>query len=129
MTHAPLPLLVLWEQVVGELLDCTMRFPKVVRFTFSTRIDNLALDILERMVEARFARGAQRQALLAEADARLARLQTLLRLAHDRRYLAAGTFEALVRRLDEAGRMLGGWRRHVGGAPGGPDSGTKSDPQ
>lgn len=112
-----LPLLVLWEEIVGELLDCTLRFPKAVRFTFSQRIDNLALDILERLVEARYSPRPRRRLLLGEADARLGRLRVLLRLSCDRRYLARGAFEALSRRIDEAGRMLGGWRAHLGAAP------------
>lgn len=112
-----LPLLALWEELVGELLDCTMRFPKAVRFTFSQRMDNLALDILERLVEARYSPRSRRRTLLSEADARLGRLRVLLRLSSDRRYLARGAFEALSRRIDEAGRMLGGWRTQLGAAP------------
>lgn len=111
-----LPLLVLWEEIVGELLDCTLRFPKAVRFTFSQRIDNLALDILERLVEARYSPKSRRRELLGEADARLARLRVLLRLSCDRQYLARGAFEDLIRQIDEAGRMLGGWRGHLGAA-------------
>jgi hypothetical protein len=38
-------LLVHWEALVKDLLARTARFPKVVRFTFATRIDNLALDV------------------------------------------------------------------------------------
>ena len=34
-----------WERTTGEILDRTMRFPKSVRFTFSVRIDNLALEV------------------------------------------------------------------------------------
>ncbi len=110
-----LPLIVTWEETTGQLLDCTMRFPKAARFTFSNRIDNLALDILERLVEARYSPRPRRRVLLHEADVRLARLRALLRLSSDRRYLARGAFEDLVRRTDEAGRMLGGWRAQLGG--------------
>ena len=55
MGHEDLPLFVHWQQVIGDLLDRTQQFPKSVRFTFSTRIDNLALDILERIIEACYA--------------------------------------------------------------------------
>ncbi|MSP55963.1 MAG: group II intron reverse transcriptase/maturase, partial [Myxococcales bacterium] len=46
-------LLVLWERLVGDLLDRTAKFPKAVRFTFAARIDGIALDFLERIAEAR----------------------------------------------------------------------------
>ncbi len=34
-------LFTLWEEVIDDLLDRTMRFPKAVRFTFSARIAGL----------------------------------------------------------------------------------------
>lgn len=110
---SPPALLILWERVVGDLLDRTAKFPKVVRFTFAGRIDGLALDFLERIAEARWAPAPRRRALLGEADLLLVRLHVLLRLAHERRYMDSGGFEHVVRGLDEAGRMLGGWRKHL----------------
>lgn len=110
-------LLVLWERVVGDLLDRTAKFPKVVRFTFAGRIDGIVLDFLERIAEARWAPAPRKRVLLAEADLLLVRLHVLLRLAHDRRYLDTGGFEHVVRGVDEAGRMLGGWRKHIESRP------------
>ncbi len=109
--HAPV--VVLWERTTGQLLDHTMRFPRAVRFTFARRIDDLALDILERLVEARYAERGRKLALLAEADGRLARLRALLRLATDRGYLSQGALLAVMKPVDETGRMLGGWRRSL----------------
>lgn len=109
-------MLVAWERFVGDLLDRTAQFPKSARFTFASRLDARALDTLECLVRARFASREERLVALAAADEHLAVLRVLLRLSFERRYLAAGPFEALVRSLDEAGRMLGGWRRHLGGA-------------
>ena len=106
-----LPLLVHWEKTLGDLLDRTQKFPKVVRFTFSTRIDNHALDVMELLAEARYAVPRRKVALLAEADALLTRLRVLLRLSHDRRHLDRQGFEHVAKNLDEAGRMLGGWRQ------------------
>lgn len=113
MADAPeVPVAILrWEQVIDDLLDRTQRFPKVVRFTFSTRIDNHALDILEELVEARYASGRALSTSLAAVDRRLTRLRVLLRLAHKRRYLDTGGFEHVMRGVDEVGRMVGGWRR------------------
>ncbi len=112
MAEAELPLFVLWERTLGDLLDRTAKFPKAVRFSFTSRVDNHALDILEAIVEARFATGRRRATLLREADVRLSKLRILLRLCRDRRYLDRKGFEHVARNLDEAGRMIGGWRRH-----------------
>lgn len=108
-------LLVHWERFVGDLLDRTANFPKSARFTFASRIDTLALDILDRLIRARWAHRGEKAGLLAQADADLAVLRVLLRLSFDRQFLARGPFELLVRSADEAGRMLGGWRKQVDG--------------
>jgi len=115
MAGEELPLFVLWERVLGDLLDRTQRFPRSVRFTFSTRIDNLALDVLERLVEARWSPPRHKAELLREVDGALARLRVLLRLACERRYLDRRGYEHVSRALDEAGRMAGGWHRDTEG--------------
>ena len=111
MTRDPLPLFVHWEKTAGEVLDRTLKFPKSVRFTFAGRIDTLTLDILEAVVEACYSPGARKQAALRNADLSLAKLRVLLRLSKDRRYLDRRGYEHVMRRIDEAGRMLGGWRK------------------
>ena len=107
-------MVVAWEQLVGELLDRTARFPKVVRGTFAMRLENLALDVLEELVEARYASGHRKREALARADSTLARLRVLLRLAYERRFVDHRGYEFLARAIDESGRMLGGWRRQSG---------------
>ena len=106
-----LPLFVHWERTLNDLLDRTMKFPKAVRFTFSTRIDNCALDVMERVVAARYARQRETGDHLEAIDRDLARLRILLRLCHSRRYLDPGGYEHVMRNIDEAGRMVGGWRK------------------
>lgn len=108
-------ILVRWEATLGELLDRTLRFPKAVRFTFASRIDNLGLDLLDQLVQARWAQPAHKAVHLREADLCLARLRALLRLCHQRRYLDTRGYEHLARELDEVGRQLGGWRGYADG--------------
>jgi hypothetical protein len=108
-------LLILWEQVLGDLLDRTSRFPKSARFGFASRIDGRALDVLECLAAARYAPVDERRLLLAAADRHLAVLRVLLRVSHQRRYLDTGGLEHVARGLDETGRRLGGWRAWVDG--------------
>ena len=111
MEPDPLPLFTLWERVVGEILDRTMRFPKSTRFTFSSRIESHALDVLEQIVEARYGQGAAKRSALRSIDGTLTKLRVLLRLANSRHYLDNRGYEHLMRQIDEAGRMVGGWRK------------------
>ena len=111
MTADPLRLFVLWEKTAGEVLDRTAKFPKNVRFTFSSRIDNLVLDVFERLTEARYSTGRSTKEALRALDLALTKLRLLLRLSRDRGYLPRSGFEHLMRQIDEAGRMVGGWRK------------------
>jgi hypothetical protein len=110
------PLFVLWEGITADLLTRTAKFPKAQRFTFTSRIENLALDLLELLAAAQWAAGPAKREKLREADERLLRLRVLLRLCHTLRVLDHGGYEHVSRALDEAGRMLGGWRRHAAAA-------------
>jgi len=107
------PLFVLWEGIAEDLLERTQRFPKASRFTFTQRVENLVLDILELLAAAQWAAGAVKRDKLRETDERLLRLRVLLRLCHRRHLIDHRAWEHVARGLDEAGRMLGGWRRYV----------------
>lgn len=98
-----------WEQFVGWLLDRTAKFPKNLRHTLTGRIDNLALDVFERLVEARYTRA--RLPLLARVNLDLEKLRLLLRLAHDRRVLDTHAFEHAMVAIESAGRQVGGWSK------------------
>jgi hypothetical protein len=111
-----LPIFVLWERLTLELLERTTRFPKAVRLSLTTRIESAALDVLEGLATVRFDTGPTKAVRLVELDRHLTRLRVLLRLAHARRYLDTGGYEHVSRQLDEAGRMLGGWRKQAAGA-------------
>ena len=54
-----LQLFIKWTEFLKWLLNTTEKFPKKVRFTFTTRIDNLALDILEDIIEFRYDKRAR----------------------------------------------------------------------
>jgi hypothetical protein len=56
------------------------KWPKSVRFTLTQRIENLALDVVEDLVVARYRREG-RGARLAAVNLRLERMRHLLRLA------------------------------------------------
>lgn len=101
------PIFARWMQFLEWLLPATEKFPKRVRFTFADRINNLALDIAEDLVEARYSR--DKRHLLRRINLRLERLRILLRLCHRLKYLPHQGYEHAARSLNEVGRMLGGW--------------------
>ncbi|MBI5852693.1 MAG: four helix bundle protein [Planctomycetes bacterium] len=105
------------EDFAGWLLQRTHRWPKSVRFTLSQRLENHALDLVETLVVARYdPRG--RRARLDGANLVLERMRFLLRLAHDASACPPRMLETAARGLDELGRMMFGWRRHLDGKAG-----------
>jgi len=103
------PLFVLWYEFTKWLLNRTAKFPKNIRFTFSQRIDNLALDIVQDLAAARYA--LRKSELLTTVNLKLDQMRVLLRLCHDLAHLDHKAYQHAARQIDEAGRMLGGWRK------------------
>ena len=105
-----LPVFVAWLDFLQWLLPTTAKLPRHIRFTFVNRIDNLALDVVEDLVEARYSR--DRRAVLARANLRLEKLRVLLRLCHALGYFPHARCEHAMRCVNDVGKMVGGWLRH-----------------
>jgi hypothetical protein len=112
LAGAELLVLAKWEELTAWLLHHTAKWPKARRFTLTQRVENHALDIIEALVTARYDRRA-RAGVLRDVNLRLERLRFLLRIARAENVAAERTFESTMRRIDEVGRMLHGWRKHV----------------
>ena len=104
-----LPVFTKWMELVEWLLPTTEKFPKKVRFSLSQRIDNLALDVVEDLVEARYSR--RKEEVLARANLRLEKLRVLLRVSYQQKHLPSRQYEHAMKALYNVGQMIGGWLR------------------
>ncbi len=113
--EAPRELLVLarWEETATWLFAHTSRWPRSARFPLANRVQEIALEVAERMVVARY-EPRSRPALLREANLLLERLRLVLRVAAGAGIMPRRGFESAMRSVDETGRMLHGWRRAIG---------------
>lgn len=102
-----LPIFIKWTEFIEWLFPHTEKFPKRARFTLALRIENLSLDIVEDLVEARYSK--EKLEILKRINLRLEKLRILLRLSHGFRYLATKSYEYSVKTLNEIGAMIGGW--------------------
>jgi len=91
------------------LLPKVERYPRSYRFTVGERSVTVMLTILEALVDAAY--GAQRAEALALAQRKLNTLRYLLRLAKDLQLLGVEPYGYAAERLEELGRMIGGWRK------------------
>ena len=103
------PALEAMYQLVKWLVPTVERFPRRQKFLLGDRIQNASLNGLERLVEATFTR--HRGGLLNQVNVDLDKLRLLLRLARELGHLDARRYEHGARRLDEVGRLVGGWRK------------------
>jgi hypothetical protein len=106
------PLFVHWFNTLDWILGTTENFPRNARFSLASRIADLALDTLEAIIEAIYTR--ERVPILDRINLILEKQRVLFRLAHQRRYLSTAQYRHVSEALDEAGRMVGGWRRSHG---------------
>jgi hypothetical protein len=91
MPEEELPLYLHWVKFLDWLLSRTEKFPRRVRLSLSNRLENLALDFSQDLVEARYTR--DKTATLRRMNLRLERTRVLLRLCHDRRLLTPEGYE------------------------------------
>jgi hypothetical protein len=89
------------------------KFPKSHRYTLGSRVEMNLYDVLEGLIRARYQDRARRIGELDGTNLQLEILRFLGRLCHDLRFLSTGSYEYLVREIDEIGRMVGGWKRSL----------------
>jgi hypothetical protein len=95
-------------------LDRTADIPKSQRFTFGQRLDNLSLDALQRTIRAVRGRTTKQKLTdLAALDLLLEELRVLWRLVNERGWISRQQLVFVQGKLDEAGRMTGGWLRQL----------------
>lgn len=97
-----------WEDFLKWLLNVTEKFPKKIRFSFTTRIDNLALDILEKIISCKY-NPDLRQRGLKNINLDLEKLRVLLRICNEMHYMPHRQYQSAVIGINETGRMLWGW--------------------
>jgi hypothetical protein len=109
------PVYTLLVDLTGWTLDRTATLPRSQRFTFGERVDRLTLDCLELTIEAIYAPPSHKAAPLRRANLNLEKLRVFWRLIHERRWISAQQLLFVAQRLDEIGRMIGGWIKSLPG--------------
>ena len=104
-----LPVFIKWHDFLSWLLLTTEKFPKKARFTFSERLNNLGLDVVEDLIEAKYSK--EKWKLLQRINLRLEKIRILLRIAFEQKFLAMAGYKHAMYLLNEVGSMVGGWMR------------------
>lgn len=102
-----LPIFIKWMDFTKWLLGTTEKFPKSARFTFANRINDMALDIVEHLIEARYSKSKSQH--LKQINLLIEKMRVLLRISFESKYLSHKGYEHSMVSLNEIGRMVGGW--------------------
>ena len=104
------PLFVKTYDFLLWLIPLTLKFPKSQRFLLAERLGKMALDFYDLILDAVMEPERQDERLDA-ADKLLTKIRLYIRLSYDLHCIGQGQFEHAARRVDEIGRLIGGWKR------------------
>ena len=107
-----LPIFVKWLEFLKWFLPTLEKFPKKARFTITNRIENMALDIVELLIEARYLK--EKKSLLRKVNLYLEKIRILLRISHEAKMISTKAYNFASKSINEVGAMLGGWLKQQG---------------
>ena len=94
------------------LLNHTGKFPKSHRFSIAVRMENAILAFIELTTVANMRE--HKLPLLRNADEALLKAKLLFRLSYELRFVNFKSYEYGSEKLQELGRLLGGWIKKPG---------------
>jgi len=93
--------LILW------LYPTVNKFPKSQRFVLGQRIENTVLSILSGIIMAN--QESDKRIYLKRVSVELDKLRILVRLSKDLRFISVRQYGFAAEKINEIGKMLGGW--------------------
>ncbi len=89
------------------------KFPRDQRHILGSRIENLALQILENLISAAMQSGTQKFTILQTTSIQLEQVRYLLRMAKDTMLINEKSHQYACRLLANIGKSLGGWLKSL----------------
>jgi len=85
------------------------KLPKIHRYSLGARIDTLFIELIESLAAATFLSKEEKLPYVRLAIRKVDTLKVLLLVLFETKSLDTKKFLALAEKLEEVGRMLGGW--------------------
>lgn len=89
------------------------KLPKTVKYSLGLKIDTLFIDAIESIAIAIFVQRSDKLPYLKKAIARIDTLKVFLQLLWEMKSLDTKPYTAISEKVDEVGKMLGGWHGQV----------------
>ncbi|MFA6534522.1 MAG: four helix bundle protein [Patescibacteria group bacterium] len=111
-TNRGLPVVITKEKEAYQYWQVLHRnFPKVERFGLGQKIDSVFLNLLELTYATSYLPPEQKIVGLGKVIPRLDILKFFIQLAWENKCIHTDKYTELSQKLDEIGRMLGGWKK------------------
>lgn len=94
-------------------ISISAHIPKNARYTIGQRIENKFLDLLETSYITYFSEKEKKPEKISECIFIADTLKFLISVAWEGKLISNKQFEEVALKLDEAGRMLGGWKKSL----------------
>ncbi len=108
-----IPVILKLKDIYGVWQGYLSHFPKANRFTLGSKIDDVFLNAIEFCFLASYSRTSEKLLLIDRCISRIDLLKLLLQLAWDIKAIDEKKYVHISELLNEAGRMMGGWRRQT----------------
>ncbi len=106
-----LPVILKLYDLILWTMNHTAKFPRHHRYSLGAKIEATLLNLLDILIEARYSKDKLK--MLERANIVLERFRFQMRLAKDLGVLAIKSFAYQAEKIEEIGRMIGGWRNSV----------------
>ena len=94
-------------------MNISVHIPKGARFTIGALIENKFLYLLELLYLAHFAGRENKSQKITECILILDTLKFLVQLSWEAKLISHKQYEEIAIKLDEVGKMLGGWKKSL----------------
>ncbi len=94
----------LWHEFIPHI-------PRTSRYTLGAKIDALFLEVIELVFAASYEQIQEKIRKIRDTNAKLGALKFFLQIGWEIKMIDTKRYVSLSEKLDEIGRILGGWKR------------------
>jgi len=113
MQNFDLPIIRKTYELHQALHEFQRTIPKAARYTVWQRCENRSLEILEGFFRVGYLPQDARSERLIDVSAHIDMLRIFVRLSYDVKAISQKKYLVIQQKLDEIGRMLGGWIKSI----------------
>ena len=113
MDEFDIPIFKKTYELYKEFYLCARNFPRQEKYSLAQKCEILISEVIEFILQASQTSKLDRMAYLNKASVKINLLRVCFRLAKEIHALDSKKYLILQEKVDEIGRMLGGWRRSL----------------